>query len=246
MTKNEIFKIIESYPRKREPLPIEIKEIFDQHYMSNRESSVSQFGEKWLHTSMDDRNNNKKTLEIGAGTLNHLGYEAEREIYDIIEPKEFLFKKSNLTKRINNAYESLTKCPNKYYDRIISCAVLEHITDLPDYLYESKKKMKENGIQQHSIPCEGYPMWNIPWFIFSGSIFKFKYGHSFKHVMKHEHINTFDEIFAMIKFFYKDVEVKFSYPFYSKYLSFFANIKFSNPNSSNINKYVKLKKQNKI
>ena len=39
--------------------------------------------------------------------------------------------------------------------------------------------------------------------------------------------NNFDEIKSLIDFFYKKVEIKFSYPFYNKYLSFFANIKFS-------------------
>ena len=242
MVKSEILKIINSYPRERAPLPPEIRLIFDDHYMSNRQSSLSQFGEKWLHTSIDDRDNKKKTLEIGAGTLNHLDYEKEREVYDIIEPKEFLFNKSNNIKRVNKAYENLLDCPDNYYDRIISCAVLEHITDLPSYLYESSKKISDKGIQQHSIPCEGHPMWNLPWLIFSGTIFRLKYGHSFKYVMKHEHVNNYYDIYTLINFFYKNVEIKFSYPFYVKYLSFYANIKFSNPNTKNISEYLKLKK----
>ena len=43
----------------------------------------------------------------------------------------------------------------------------------------------------------------------------------------------------LTSFFYRKVEIKFSYPFYNKYLSFYANIKFSNPNKKNILIYKK-------
>ena len=80
---------------------------------------------------------------------------------------------------------------------------------------------------------------------FSGILFKLKYGYSFKYYQKHDHINNFDEIVSLIDFFYKKVEIKFSYPFFNKYLSFYANIKFSNPNKKNISKYKKIKIDNK-
>ena len=75
-------------------------------------------------------------------------------------------------------------------------------------------------------------------FLISGISFRLKFGYSFKYIQKHEHVNNFDEILALIKFFYKDVKVKFSYPLYNKYLSLYSNIKFSNPNKENIQKYL--------
>ena len=198
--------------------------------------------ERWLHVSMDDRNKNKRTLELGAGTLNHLRFESNDKQYDIIEPRKFLFKNSKYKKRINKSFKSINNVKNKYYDRIISCAVLEHLTDLPEYLYISSLKMKKNGYQQHSIPCEGYPTWNLTWFLFSGVLFKIKYGYSFKIIQEYEHVNNFDEIISLIAFFYKDVKIRYSYPLYNKYLSFYANLKFKNPNKENIRKYKKIKK----
>tara|TARA_Y200000002_G_scaffold16174_1_gene12647 strand:+ start:230 stop:973 length:744 start_codon:yes stop_codon:yes gene_type:complete len=237
----KIFNLIKKYPKKRAILPLRLRAIFKNFYLENRDNFFSQLSEKWLHTSINDRWKKNVTLEIGAGTLNHLKYEAKKE-YDVIEPKKFLFKKSKYKKLINKTYLDINKCKNYHYDRIISCAVLEHLTNLPDYLYSSSFKIKKKGYQQHSIPCEGYPMWNIAWFVFSGIIFRIKYGYSFKYIQKHEHLNNFDEIVSLINFFYKNVETKFSYPFYNKYLSFYSNIKFSNPNKKNLQKYAKYKK----
>ena len=238
----KIQNLIRKYPKKRLVLPKEIKKIFKKHYLDNRKNILSQLSERWLHLSMKDRKNKNKTLEIGAGTLNHLKYETKK-LYDIVEPNKFLYKGSLNLKLINKSYKKISQVKNLYYDRIISCAVLEHITDLPEYLYISSLKMKKKGYQQHSIPCEGYPMWDIIWFLFSGLLFKFKYGYSFKYIQKHEHVNNFDEIISLIKFFYKKVDIKFSYPFYNKYLSFYSNITFSKPNKKNIIRYKKIKNE---
>ena len=74
-------------------------------------------------------------------------------------------------------------------------------------------------------------------FIFSdGSIF-----HATNDNVGVQFVNNFDEIVSLISFFYKKVEIKFSYPFYNKYLSFYSNIKFSKPNKKNIMKYKKIK-----
>ena len=237
----KLINLIKKYPKKRGALPEPLKKIFNTHYLNNRQNFFSQLSERWLHVSIDDRKKKNKTLEIGAGTLNHLKYETTKH-YDIIEPKRFLLNKTIYKKKIHKLFKNINQTKAKDYDRIISCAVLEHITDLPEYLCTSSLKMKKNGYQQHSIPCEGYPMWDISWFLFNGILFKLKYGYSFKYIQKHEHVNNFDEIISLIRFFYKNVKVKFSYPFFNKYLSFYANIKFSNPNKKNIKNYFQYKK----
>ena len=100
--------------------------------------------------------------------------------------------------------------------------------------------MKKKGYQSHSIPCEGYPTWNLTWYLISGIFFQIKYRYSFKYIMKHEHVNNLDEIIELINFFYKKTKIKYSYPFFNKYLAFYANIEFSEPNEKNIKKYLKL------
>ena len=83
--------LIKKYPKKRGFLPKPIRKIFNKHYSENRNNFLSQLSERWLHTSIDERNIKNTTLEIGAGTLNHLKYETKKH-YDIIEPKSFLYK----------------------------------------------------------------------------------------------------------------------------------------------------------
>jgi hypothetical protein len=86
-------------------------------------------------------------------------------------------------------------------------------------------------------------MWNLTWTLFSGILFRLKTGCSFKEVQKHEHLNTLDEILTLIKYFYNNVSIKYSYPFYNKYMSFYANITFSNPNTKSIKLFIKKYKQ---
>ncbi len=240
MNESNIYYLFNKFPKKRPPLPTKLKSIFNKLYLDNRKSFLSQLSERWLHLVIKERKIKKKTLEIGAGTLNHLEFENLNKIYDIIEPKKFLFKENPKKKFVNKIYNNLRKCKNSYYDRIISCAVLEHHTNLPEFLYLSSLKMKKKGYQSHSIPCEGYPTWNLTWYLISGIFFQIKYRYSFKYIMKHEHVNNLDEIIELINFFYKKTKIKYSYPFFNKYLAFYANIEFSEPNEKNIKKYLKL------
>ena len=239
-------ELIRKYPKRRPPLNKKLKKIFDFEYKKNRTNLLSQLSESWLHYSIKGRKEDFNTsLEIGAGTLNHIPYEKiERKKYDVIEPKKFLYKNNKNKVLINKFYNNLKVVPNNNYDRIISCAVLEHLEDLPKYLYLSTKKLKKNGFQSHSIPCEGYPVWDIAWYLMSGISFKLRTGQNFKDVQNHEHINSYDEILSLINFFYKKVEIKFSYPgFLTPSLSLYANITFSNPKKKNIERYKKINKK---
>ncbi len=249
LKKLSIFNLIKKYPKKRPALSKEVKKIFDIEYKKNRENLLSQLSESWLHFAIKGRNLLfNTTLEIGAGSLNHLKYEnfSKKHIYDVIEPKKFLYENNKNKFLVNKFYKSLNNTKKNSYSRIISCAVLEHLEDLPYYLYLSSQKMKKNGYQSHSIPCEGYPIWNITWFLISGITFKLRTGKSFKEIQRHEHLNSFDEILKLVKFFYKDVQIKYSYPFFfSPYVSFYSNLTFKNPIRKNINAYLKITRNNK-
>ena len=249
LKKLSIFNLIKKYPKKRPALSKEVKKIFDIEYKKNRENLLSQLSESWLHFVIKGRNSlSNTTLEIGAGSLNHLKYEnfTKKHIYDVIEPKKFLYKNNKNKFLVNKFYKSLNNTKKNFYNRIISCAVLEHLEDLPYYLYLSSQKMRKNGYQSHSIPCEGYPIWNITWFLISGITFKLRTGKSFKEVQRHEHLNSFDEILKLVRFFYSDVKIKYSYPFFfSPYVAFYSNLTFKKPIKKNINIYLKILKNTK-
>ena len=249
LTKQEYkktLKLLKKYPKKRPSLNKKLKKIFNFEYKKNRTNFLSQLSESWLHFSIKGRKESlNKSLEIGAGTLNHVPYEEmKNNKYDVIEPKKFLYKNNNNKVLINKFYSNLNFVPNNKYDRIISCAVLEHLEDLPKYLHLSAKKLKKNGYQSHSIPCEGYPIWDISWYLMSGISFKIRTGQNFREVQKHEHINNYDEILTLINFFYKKVKISFSYPgFFTPFLSLYANITFSSPNKKNFAIYKTLLKK---
>jgi len=241
-------KLINTYPKKRPKLSLKLKKIFQDEYKMNRENKIISIFEKWMHKNILKFKNklNISTLEIGAGTLNHLPYEVlnKKSKYDIIEPKKFLYQSNNLKKKINKVFPDYNNLPNKRYDRIISCATLEHITNLPKFLAISAFKLKnKNSFHSHSIPCEGYLAWTIANRYISGMLFKIRTGCDYNELMKYEHVNNYDEIYSIINFFYNNVKVKFSYPFFlSPHLSFYANISFSKPKLNICKKYLKLNK----
>ena len=243
---NKLNELIKIYPKKKIPLSLKFKKIFQREYKINRTSKINSIFEKWMHKNIKKIKNkfNINTLEIGAGTLNHLHYEeiSNKDKYDIIEPKKFLYRNNILKKKINKFYADYKYLPDKNYDRIISIATLEHLVDLPKFLAMSAFKLKnKNSSHSHSIPCEGYFFWTITNRYISGMLFKLRTGLNYDELMKHEHVNNYDEIYSMIKFFYKNVNVKFSYPFFlNAHTSFYANISFSGPKLKICKKYLKL------
>ena len=75
--------MFDNYPKERVELPKEYQKIYSEHYKKNREGKtsatyLSQKMETWMHKKVAKDIKgiyNKSTLEIGAGTLNQLGYE---------------------------------------------------------------------------------------------------------------------------------------------------------------------------
>src|SRR5436190_17070369 len=86
--------LLARFPKSRPELPEAYRAIYAEHYRSNREglslaSSMAQKLESWMHrrvardvASGDMR---RRTLEIGAGALNHLSYEPPSATYDVVE-----------------------------------------------------------------------------------------------------------------------------------------------------------------
>lgn len=72
----KILDLIKKYPKRRPALNKKLKKIFNFEYKKNRTNLLSQLSESWLHFSIKGRKEDlNKSLEIGAGTLNHLPYE---------------------------------------------------------------------------------------------------------------------------------------------------------------------------
>lgn len=210
--------MFDNFPKERPFLPSEIKNIvYEKYYKLNRDgetvaSSLSQKMEEWLHKQVARdvlTINNKKTLELGAGTLNQLKYESGTTYYDIVEPFSSLYNDSPFLDRINNIYADISNVPtDNVYDRITSVAVLEHITNLPEVIAKSALLLSNDGVFRASIPSEGTFLWTLGWKLTTGLEFKLKYGLDYGLLVKHEHINTAEEIEKIISYFFKNVEYK--------------------------------------
>ena len=88
--KSKYEDILKRYPKKRIILNEKYKEIYKDHYISNRGGKgvfnfFSQKMESWMHKKVS-KIQAKNILELGAGNLNHVKYESNYLNYDIVEP----------------------------------------------------------------------------------------------------------------------------------------------------------------
>jgi len=202
--------MFEKYPKVRPELPEEFRSIYIEQYKNNREgvttaSGLAQKMESWLHkkVAQDVKDNtNKKTLELGAGTLNQLQYEKTSH-YDIVEPFTELFSKSPILNRIKNVYADIDDIELvQQYDRVTSIATFEHITDLPKVVAKTCILLNPKGTLRTSIPNEGTFLWKLGWKMTTGLEYRIKHGLDYGILMRHEHVNNADEIEQVLNYFY--------------------------------------------
>jgi len=233
--------ILNKFPKQRIELPEAYRKIYNEHYLSNREgkyktTSLSQKLESWMHKKVASdlmlTGDTRSTLEIGAGTLNQLAYERAEGEYDIVEPFKELFEDSAHLSRIDQIYADISEVPaEKKYDRVTSIATFEHIMDLPFVVAHGASHLTEGGTMRVAIPNEGTIMWRLGTMV-TGAEFKKKYGLDYQLLMKYEHVNTADDIEAVLKHFFNTV--KCSVFGISKSLAFYRFYECSEVNNTAI------------
>jgi len=236
--------MFENYPKTRTILPKELQAIYKQHYKSNREGTTAASGlaqkmEQWLHKKVADdveKSHNKKTLEIGAGTLNQLMYE-QPSYYDIVEPFRELYENSPRLKNVKNVYNDIDEIEiSQKYDRVISVATFEHILDLPKVVAKSCLLLNSKGSLRTSIPNDGTVLWGLGWRLTTGIEFRLRYGQDYGIMMRHEHVNTAAEVEEVLNYFYA---VNKSQVFgLSKGIAFYRFYESSEPNVKRAEKYL--------
>lgn len=213
----EMSTVFRSFPKSRTPLPPEFAAIYSEHYKENRSgqskaSGLAQRMESWMHKKVaeDVRSGQPKaTLEIGAGTLNHLPYEKDSTTYDIVEPFGSLYERSPNIKRIRTIYQDVAEISRKTrYERIISIATFEHICNLPEVIAQSGLLLTVEGQLRVAIPSEGTILWRLGWKLTTGLEFKLKHHLDYEVLMKYEHVNTAQEIEDTLRYFFGSVRAK--------------------------------------
>ena len=143
------------------------------------------------------------TLEIGAGSLNHLEYEPSSKHYEIVEPFEALYAGSTYRSRIEKIYGDLSEVQDKRYDRIISIATFEHLCNLPSVVASCGMLLAPNGQLRVGIPSEGTILWGLGWRLTTGIEFRLSRGLNYGVLMRHEHVNTSAEVAKVLEYFFK-------------------------------------------
>jgi len=196
------------YPKQRPPLPPAYAALYTRHYQDNRAGkgvagSLAMRLEGWMHRTVASRAlalGQHTLLEVGAGTLNHVPYEKAVSGYDIVEPFTVLYEGSPLRTRLRRVFSDLGELSAEAasYDRILSIAVLEHVTDLPQVIGDCRRLLRPGGLFQAAIPSEGALAWYLAWRFGTGIPFRLRHGLDYRVVMQHEHLNTAREIESAI------------------------------------------------
>jgi len=224
--------ILEKYPKKRIHLPDEFKQVYQSAYFYSRSNKgavkkIFKFFTNWMHIMVAEKaKGSDEVLELGAGNLSHLAFE-KYNTYDVIEPFDELYDSSVSKNLIRQRYRYSTNINfNLKYDRILSIATLEHLTNLPYDIAILARQLKDNGIFQSSYPSEGGFLWYLGSRYVSGLNFFLKYRLNFDTLLRFEHVNTAKEIEDVVGIFFKKVKVV-RFPFNLLHGSLFCYIEAS-------------------
>jgi hypothetical protein len=232
---NAASTLLTGFPKSRPALSPRHREIYVREYQRNRErhgffEKLSRQAEGWMHRRVAARCGVGATLELGAGTLNHLTYEAPGPAYDIVEPFEDLFASSPLLSGVRQIYSNQADIGSTVaYSRIISIAVLEHMTDLPKELATAGLLLAPEGLFQAAIPSEGGTLWWLGWRCTTGLGYWLRNRLDYGVVMRHEHVNSAAEIIALVRYLFADVRIS-RFPLPLHHLSLYAYIEARLPN----------------
>ena len=235
--------LLDSYPRVRPSLGKRHQDLYVGEYKRGRSGGRGLPGlvakvESWMHGQIATPTSGKRILELGAGTLNHLAYEPKPAVYDIVEPFHQLWEDNPQLARVNHVYKDISEIPDdKKYDRIISVAVLEHLTDLPGALARAGLLLDVNGQFKAGIPSEGGLLWSLGWRATTGLSFRLRTGLSYEPYMRHEHVNLAREIIALTEYFFRDVAIG-RFPVAAEHLSLYTALAASNPRLERCNELV--------
>ena len=217
------------FPKIRPPLPEEYQRIYNEEYLANRHgkrlaNKIACYLEGWMHRRIASaaQQPGEDILEIGAGTLNHLAWEKQYQNYDIVEPARFLIRSSAQKSLLRKVYDSLQEIEAiPQFDRIVSIAVLEHMTDLPTEVARAALLLKNEGLFCAGVPSKGSLLWYLAWKYGTGTAFRLRTGLDYSIVMRHEHLNSLEEVEQVVHWFFKDVKT-YRFPLRFLHLSLYT------------------------
>jgi hypothetical protein len=140
-----------------------------------------------------------------------------------------LWRDSAHARRVRRAYDDVFEIPEQTrYDRILSIAVLEHLTELPWIVARSALHLNAGGQFVAGFPSEGKLLWSLSWRLTTGVGYWLRTRLNYARLMQYEHVNQSDDIIAVARHFFEDVST-WSWPTPIPHLSFYRVIRASGP-----------------
>ena len=240
----DVQEILARYPKSRPALPPAHARIYERHYQENRDgegaaNSVATRLERWMHRRVARAGSGSRVLELGAGTLNHLRFESPLPaIYDVVEPFTALFEGRAESGSVRAFYRDIGDiAPTERYDRIISVAVLEHLTALPYVVARAGLLLADGGTFAAGVPSEGGVLWHCAWRFGTGMAYYLRHRLDYADLMHHEHVNTADEILAVIRHFFEVQEVH-RFPMNALHASLYTSVVAKCPDVARCREYL--------
>lgn len=227
-------RLLATYPRRRPDLSPEFEAMHLELLVSSREgagvtTAVSQRLESWMHKRVAAASRPGAVLEMGAGVLNHLEFESEGLIYDVVEPESIFYQGKPQAARVRDFYADLAHIPEgQRYGRIISIATLEHVTDLPHVVARAGLMLEDGGLFQAGIPSEGGALWALSWRLGRDLPMRLRTGLDYGELMRHEHVSDAKEILAVVRTFFRNVSVSW-WPIGHVQLSLYGYLEATDP-----------------
>lgn len=197
------------WPKTPAPLTAEqiaAREAFGREWfgrLSSRYAAFERFNNVALSTLPAGRST-WRTLEIGAGLGGHLAFEdLTRQQYHCLEIRPEFCEQL----RHNNAIAGVTlgdiqeRTPfeDKSFDRIIAIHVLEHLRNLPVAVAEVARLLRDDGILDVVLPCEGGAAYYLARRISTKRMFEKRFGMSYDPIIASEHVSTLDEVLETLR-----------------------------------------------
>ena len=235
--------VLVRFPKIRAELPPEYKAFHTKFYQAAREgqhagASIALTLEKWMHRRVLADVSAFPLLELGAGTLNHVPFEPQVGDYDIVEPMEVLYQGKSERARIRDTFADTDEVPaDRRYPRIVSIAVLEHVTNLPEVIARAALLLTRDGSFRAGIPSEGGLLWYLAYTFGTGASFRLKYGLNYGVYQRYEHVNKAWEIEAVIRTFFRRVKIA-RFPLPGLHLSFYTYLQAEEPDREAAEEYL--------
>lgn len=209
-------EVLRRYPKQRPSLPPAQALVYEDEYRINRAGDGLLYRavrgmESWMHRRIAAEQVMGNVLELGAGGLNHVNYETTCARYDVVEPIEDIVLNSPSFAKVDDylggydEFVDLASAGRLNYQKILSIAVLEHLTHLPWIVAASVLALEPHGSFHAGIPNEGGALWEVSWRGTTGVAYRLRNKASYVPLMRHEHVNGAAEIEAVIGYFFADV-----------------------------------------